>query len=158
VAAFVVIAISLPRTARILSLLLLGNILPGSLAELLILLGTAALLTGAADGRPAVRVLFPPGVPLEGGTGLVGRRAAGPSRAHGAHCCGHRTFHPPAGGWEPLLGNYLLNTLIIGAQLGNIWEELAWTAQGIILGCTESELPISAEDSPVRYSRPLRPT
>jgi membrane protease YdiL (CAAX protease family) len=25
------------------------------------------------------------------------------------------------------LGNYLLNTLIIGALLGNIWEELAWT-------------------------------
>jgi membrane protease YdiL (CAAX protease family) len=25
------------------------------------------------------------------------------------------------------VGNYLLNTLIIGALLGNIWEELAWT-------------------------------
>ncbi|WP_461174840.1 CPBP family intramembrane metalloprotease [Arthrobacter sp. Z1-9] len=26
-----------------------------------------------------------------------------------------------------MLGTYLLNTLIIGALLGNIWEELAWT-------------------------------
>ncbi len=37
------------------------------------------------------------------------------------------TFHPPADGLGPALGIYLLNTVIIGALLGNIWEELAWT-------------------------------
>lgn len=126
-AAFVVIAISLSWAVQILSLLLLGNILPGILAELLILLGTAVLVTGAADGRPAVRDLFRRAfrwrvapvwyviavLALPALTVLVAAATG--------------TFHPPAGGWTPLLGNYLLNTLIIGALLGNIWEELAWT-------------------------------
>jgi hypothetical protein len=58
VAAFVVIAILLSWAGQILSMLLLGNILPGILAELLILLGTAVLVTAAADGRPAVRKLL----------------------------------------------------------------------------------------------------
>lgn len=127
VAAFLVIAIALSWTAQILSILLLGNILPGILAELLILLGTAALVTGAADGRPAVRELFRRAflwrvAPVWYVAALLALPALTVLVALATG-----TFHPPAGGWVPLIGNYLLNTLIIGALLGNIWEELAWT-------------------------------
>lgn len=127
VAAFVVIAISLSWTGQILSLLLLGNILPGILAELLILLGTAVLVTGAADGRPAVRELFRRALRWHvAPTWYVTAVLALPAlTALIALATG--TYHPPAIGWATMLGNYLLNTLIIGALLGNIWEELAWT-------------------------------
>ncbi|WP_458782085.1 CPBP family intramembrane glutamic endopeptidase [Arthrobacter sp. D3-16] len=127
VAAFVVIALSLSWTGQILSLLLLGNILPGILAELLILLGTAILVTGAADGRPAVRELFRRAFRWRVAPGwyLAALLALPALTVIIAAATG--TFHPPAGGWVPLVANYLLNTLIIGALLGNIWEELAWT-------------------------------
>lgn len=127
VAAFVVIAISLSWTAQILSLLLLGNILPGILAELLILLGTAILVTGAADGRPGVRQLFRRAFRWRVAPAwYVAALLALPALTV-LIAAATGTFHLPAGGWGLLLGNYLLNTLIIGALLGNIWEELAWT-------------------------------
>lgn len=127
VATFVIIAIPLSWAGQILSILLLGNILPGILAELLILLGTAALVTGAADGRPAVRGLFRRAFRWRVAPGwYVAALLALPALTV-LIAAATGTFHPPAGGWVPLLGNYLLNTLIIGALLGNIWEELAWT-------------------------------
>lgn len=128
VAAFVVIAVALSWTGQILSILLLGNILPGILAELLILLGTAVLVTGLADGRPAVRELFRRAFRWRVGPAwyLVAVLALPALTALIAAATG--TFHPPTDGWAALTGNYLLNTLIIGALAGNIWEELAWTA------------------------------
>ena len=127
VAAFVVIAVTLSWAVQILSLLLLGNILPGILAELLILLGTAILVTGAADGRPAVRELFRQAFRWRVGAAwyVVAVLALPALTALIAALTG--TFHAPADGWAPLAGNYLLNTVIIGALLANLWEELAWT-------------------------------
>lgn len=127
VAAFVVIAISLSWTGQILALLLLGNILPGILAELLILLGTAALVTGAADGRTAVRELFLRAFRWRVAPGWYAAALLALPALTVLIAAATGTFHPPPGGWMPLLGNYLPNTLIIGALLGNIWEELAWT-------------------------------
>ncbi|MDQ0769075.1 membrane protease YdiL (CAAX protease family) [Pseudarthrobacter defluvii] len=127
VAAFIVIAILLSWTGQILSLLLLGNILSGILAELLILLGTAVLVTAAADGRPAVRELFKRAFRWRVGSGWYVAALLGLPVLTALIAAATGTFQPPTGGWWPLVGNYLLNTLIIGALLGNIWEELAWT-------------------------------
>lgn len=127
VAAFLLIAISLSWTGQILSLLLLGNILPGILAELLILLGTAVLVTGAADGRPAVRELFRRAFRWRVGPGWWAAALLALPVLTVLIALATGTFHQPSAGWASLLGNYLLNTLIIGALLGNIWEELAWT-------------------------------
>ena len=127
VAAFVVVAISLSWTGQVLSLMLLGNILPGILAELLILLGTAVLVTGAADGRPAVRELFRRAFRWRVAPGWYMAALLALPTLTVLIAAATGTFHPPAAGWGPLSGNYLPNTLIIGALLGNIWEELAWT-------------------------------
>lgn len=127
VAAFLLIAIPLSWTGQILSLLLLGNILPGILAELLILLGTAVLVTGAADGRPAVRELFQRAFRWRVGPGWWAAALLALPVLTVLIALATGTFHQPSSGWASLLGNYLLNTLVIGALLGNIWEELAWT-------------------------------
>lgn len=127
VAAFVVIAIAMSWTVQVLSLLLLGNILPGILAELLILLGTAVLVTAAADGRPAVRELFRRAFRWNVGAGWYVAALLALPALTALIAVATGTFHPPTDGWLPLAGNYLLNTVIIGALLGNIWEELAWT-------------------------------
>lgn len=127
VAAFVVIAITLSWAAQILSILLIGNILPGILAELLILLGTAVLVTGTADGRPAVRELVRRAFRWRVAPAWYGAALLALPALTMLIAAATGTFHPPADGWGPLLGTYLLNTVVIGALLGNIWEELAWT-------------------------------
>lgn len=37
------------------------------------------------------------------------------------------TFRQPGAGWAAVIGNYLFTTIVFGAALANIWEELAWT-------------------------------
>src|SRR6476620_10612925 len=127
VAAFLAIAIGLTWAAVILSVALLGNAVPGILAELLILMGTAVLVTKAADGSTGVRALFRQAIRWRVGTGwYVAAVFAVPAlTVFVAAATG--TFHQPSDGWGPLAALYLLNTLVVGALLGNIWEELAWT-------------------------------
>ncbi|MFE4543889.1 CPBP family intramembrane glutamic endopeptidase [Arthrobacter sp. NPDC056727] len=127
VAAFLVIAIGLTWAALILSIALLGNALPGILAELLILMGTAVLVTAATDGKPGVRALFRQTVRWRAGTGWYVAAVLALPVLTVLVAAATGTFRQPADGWAPVAGAYLLNTLVIGALLGNIWEELAWT-------------------------------
>jgi membrane protease YdiL (CAAX protease family) len=127
VAAFLVIAIGLTWLALILSIALLGNAVPGILAELLILLGTAVLVTGAADGKPGVQALFRQTIRWRVGAGWYVAAVLALPALTVLIAAATGTFHQPADGWATVAGSYLLNTLVIGALLGNIWEELAWT-------------------------------
>ncbi|MBT2535554.1 hypothetical protein [Arthrobacter sp. ISL-69] len=58
VAAFLLLAIPLAWLAQCLAILLLQDVTPGLLVELLVLLGAAVHVTAATDGRPGVRRLF----------------------------------------------------------------------------------------------------
>lgn len=127
VTAFLVLAIGLTWIVQIASILLLGDITPGILAELVILLGAAVLVTGVREGGAGLRLLF--GRVLRWRVGavwyVVAVIALPVLTILIALATG--TFREPAAGWGGLLSGYLLQTLLIGALLGNIWEELAWT-------------------------------
>ncbi|MFC7847585.1 CPBP family intramembrane glutamic endopeptidase [Arthrobacter sp. NPDC057388] len=120
-------AIALSWVALVLSIELLGNALPGILAELLILLGTAVLVTAAADGRSGVRALFRQAVHWRVGAGWYVAAVLALPALTVLVAAATGTLHQPTDDWASVAGAYMLNTVIIGALLGNIWEELAWT-------------------------------
>ena len=160
VAAFLVVAIALTWVALILSIALLGNAVPGILAELLILLGTSVLVTRAADGSPGVRHLFRQTIRWRVGAGwYVAAVLALPALTVLVAAAG--TFHQPADGWATVAGSYLLNTLIVGALLGNIWEELAWTGvvqrrlmerHGLVAGSLLTAIPFALIHLPLAFA------
>ncbi|WP_166875890.1 CPBP family intramembrane glutamic endopeptidase [Salinibacterium sp. ZJ450] len=125
--AFLILAIGLTWIAQVLAILLLGDITPGILAELIILLGATVLVTAIAEGRPGVRRLFAQVVRWRVGIGwyVVAVVALPVLTLLVALATG--TFQNPDAGWPALTGFYLLQTVIWGALLANIWEELAWT-------------------------------
>jgi membrane protease YdiL (CAAX protease family) len=160
VASFLVIAIGLTWLALILSIALLGNAFPGILAELLILLGTAVLVTLAADGRPGVQDLFRQTIRWRVGAGWYVAAVLALPALTVLIAAATGTFHQPADGWAAVAGSYLLNTLVIGALLGNIWEELAWTGlvqrrlmerHGLVAGSLLTAIPFALIHLPLAF-------
>jgi membrane protease YdiL (CAAX protease family) len=161
VAAFLVMAIGLTWLALILSIALLGNAVPGILAELLILLGAAVLVTGAADGKPGVQALFRQTIRWRVGAGWYVAAVLALPALTVLIAAATGTFHQPADGWGTVAGSYLLNTLVIGALLGNIWEELAWTGvvqrrlmerHGLVAGSLLTAIPFALIHLPLAYA------
>jgi membrane protease YdiL (CAAX protease family) len=161
VAAFLVMAIGLTWLALILSIALLGNAVPGILAELLILLGAAVLVTRAADGKPGVKALFRQTIHWRVGAGWYVAAVLALPALTVLIAAATGTFHQPADGWATVAGSYLLNTLVIGALLGNIWEELAWTGvvqrrlmerHGLVAGSLLTAIPFALIHLPLAYA------
>jgi membrane protease YdiL (CAAX protease family) len=161
VAAFLGIAIGLTWVPLILSIALLGNAVPGILAELLILLGTAVLVTRAADGAPGVRHLFRQAIRWRVGAGWYVAAVLALPALTVLVAAATGTFHQPADGWAAVAGSYLLNTLIVGALLGNVWEELAWTGvvqrrlmerHGLVTGSLLTAIPFALIHLPLAFA------
>jgi uncharacterized protein len=103
------------------------DLMPGILAELVYLLAAAVLVTHWTSGGPGVRRLL---------AGVL-RWRIGPARfllvlgavplLTLAVAAATGDFHPPADGWTALVVTYLVKTVVLGALLGNVWEETAWT-------------------------------
>jgi len=126
VAAFLLLAIPLAWLAQCLAILLLQDVTPGLLVELLVLLGAAVLVTAATDGRPGVRRLFSGVVRWRVGAGwyVIALLALPILTLLTAVVTG--TLREPGSGWAATAGIYLLKAVVVGAVLRNIWEELAW--------------------------------
>jgi len=161
VAAFLVIAIGLTWVALTLSIALLGNALPGILAELLILLGTAVLVTAAADGKPGVRALFRQTVRWRVGAGWYVAAVLALPVLTLLIAADTGTLRRPADEWASVAGAYMLNTVVIGALLGNIWEELAWAgvvqrrlmeSHGMAAGSLLTAIPFALVHLPLAFA------
>ena len=161
VAAFVIIAIGLTWAAQILSILILGNVVPGLLAELLVLLGTAVLVSAAVGGRAGVRHLLRGVVHWRVQAGWYAVALVAVPVLTLLIAAATATFHPPDQGWAELMGNYLFNAVVFGAVLANVWEELAWTAvvqrrlmlrRGLLLGSLLTAIPFALIHLPLAFA------
>jgi membrane protease YdiL (CAAX protease family) len=71
------------------------------------------------------------------------------------------TLRTPSGGWVSLVLPYLLQTFIVGALLGNVWEETAWAGfvqsrlmarRGLLIGSLLTAVPFFVIHIPLAYA------
>lgn len=162
VAAFLLLAVPLAWLAQCLAILFVGDVTPGLLVELLILLGTAVLVTAAAEGRDGVRRLFSGVVRWRVGAGwyAVALLALPVLTLLTAVVTG--TLREPGIGWAATAGIYLLKAVVVGAVLGNIWEELAWAGvvqrrlmdrKGVLAGSLLTAIPFALIHLPQAFAQ-----
>ena len=90
------------------------------------LLVPTLLVTRWADGPGAVRLLLSRAVQWRFGVGRWAVILFGVPVLTLAIAAVSGSLRTPEQGWLAEVGTYLLFTLIVGALLGNIWEETAW--------------------------------
>lgn len=162
VAAFLILAIPLAWLAQGLAIVLLQDITPGLLVELLVLLGAAVLVTAAAEGRAGVRRLFSGVVRWRVAAGwyVIALLALPVLTLLTAVVTG--TLREPGSGWATTAGLYLLKTVVIGALLGNVWEELAWAGvvqrrlmdrKGVLAGSLLTAIPFALIHLPQAFAQ-----
>jgi uncharacterized protein len=125
--AFSIIAIGATWIADIASIAALGTIAPGLIFELVVLIGTAILVTGIAEGRAGLRRLFAGVLRWRVGVGwyLVALFGIPVLTLLLALLTG--AYQDPIGGWGPLLSGFVVQILLAGVLVGNVWEEMGWT-------------------------------
>jgi membrane protease YdiL (CAAX protease family) len=158
---FSVIAIGITWVADVGAILAFHSITPGLLLEFVVLVGTAILVTGIADGRPGLRRLFAGVLRWRVGLGwyLVALLALPMLTLLLALVTG--TLAAPTDGWLPVIGGYLLQVLLLGVLLGNVWEEMGWTGvvqrrlmarHGLAGGAALTAIPFALIHLPLAFS------
>jgi membrane protease YdiL (CAAX protease family) len=153
----VAIGLTLPLQT---ALLLAGlDLFPGKLAELLVLTGTAALITLRIGGRGAVRRLFSGLTKWRIGTGrwaLV--LLAMPILTIGV-AAATGTLHTPGHGWAGEALTYLA-LLVLIALTASLWEETAWSGfvqhrlmnrHGLLVGSLITTIPFGLIHLPLAF-------
>src|SRR3954452_2595184 len=129
------ISVSVTLVAQVASLLNGWSVMPAKLAELVLLLGGATLITAITGGRREVRRLF---------AGLTRGRIGVPASLLViaalpvltlAVAAVTGTLDRPSSGWLQVALLYLL-FLVFGALTANLWEETVWAGfvQGRLMG------------------------
>ena len=153
----VVIGVSLPLLT---GLLVAGvDLLPGKLAELLLLVGTATLITAWSGGRPAVRRLFGGLTRWRIGAGRwVVVAVAMPVLTVGV-AAATGTLHRPEHGWAREAVTYVVLLLLI-ALTASLWEETAWSGfvqrrlvdrHGLLAGSLLTAIPFGLLHLPLAF-------
>jgi membrane protease YdiL (CAAX protease family) len=157
---FSVIAIGLTWIADVTAILAIGNIAPGLVAELVILLGTAILVTGVAEGRRGLRRLFAGVLRWRVGIGWYLVALVGLPLLTLLIALISGTLRNPAAGWLPVLTGYLVQILLLGVLLGNVWEEMGWTGvvqrrlmerHGLVVGGALTAIPFVLIHLPMAF-------
>ncbi|QJY50953.1 CPBP family intramembrane metalloprotease [Pseudonocardia broussonetiae] len=124
------------------------------------LLGPALLVTRWADGPGAARRLLSRVLVWRFGLGRWAVVLLGMPALTLALAVASGTLGSPDGGWMVEAGWYLLNTLVIGALLANLWEETAWggfaqtrlmARHGLAVGSLLTALPFAAIHVPMQF-------
>jgi membrane protease YdiL (CAAX protease family) len=133
---------------------------PALVVELVFLVSTATVITGMTSGRPGVRSLYAQiarwriGVAWYAVILLLLPVATLVVAAVGG------TLSAPADGAEAEFVQYLFLTVVFGALLGNVWEELAWTGflqsrltrrHGLLKGALLTAMPFGLIHLPLAF-------
>lgn len=125
--AFSVTAIGLTWAVQLAFLALGWPLFPALVVELGVLLGTATVLTHVVGGRIGVRRLYAAAFRWRFGVVWYALTLLMLPAATLAVAAASGTLTGPTDGWGTEAFQYLFLTLVFGAFLGNVWEELAWT-------------------------------
>jgi uncharacterized protein len=157
---FSILAIGLTWIADITSILAVRSITPGLLVEFVILIGTAVLVTGVADGRAGLRRLFAGVVRWRVGAGWYLVALLGLPLLTLLLALISGTYRSPTAGWVPVISGYLLQLLLLGVLLGNVWEEMGWTGvvqrrlmerYGLLAGGALTAIPFALIHLPMAF-------
>jgi CAAX protease family protein len=100
---------------------------PALVLELVVLVGTATAVTATVSGRPGVRALFAGVTRWRFGLRWYALALFAMPALTLAVAALAGTLDAPPGDWAGAAAQYAFLTVVYGAVLGNIWEELAWT-------------------------------
>ena len=136
------------------------ELFPAFLIELLLLLGSAVLVTARLEGRPGVRRLFAGAVQWRFGLGRFAVVLFAMPVLTMLVAAVSGSLRVPAGGWGKEILGYLFLTLIFGAVLGNVWEETAWAGfaqrrlmerHGLLVGSLLTAIPFALIHLPLAF-------
>lgn len=125
--AFAGIVVGLTWAVQLTFLALGWPLFPAMVVELVTLAVTATVITRATEGRAGVRRLYAGVLRWRFGVRWWAVVLTVVPVATVAVTGAVGTLQAPPGGWGLEVLQYAFLTLIFGALLGNIWEELAWT-------------------------------
>ncbi len=125
--AFVVPAIGLTWLVQLAFLAQGWPLFPALVVEILVLVTAAVTVTRVTEGRAGVRRLFAGVLRWRFGIGWYAVVLTAMPVLTVAVAAAAGTLRGPENGWGAELFQYAFLTLVFGALLGNVWEEVAWT-------------------------------
>lgn len=157
---FSVVVIGLTWAVQVTFLALGWPLFPALVVELGVLLATATLVTRRTEGRAGVRRLYAGALRWRFGAGWYALVLLLLPLATVAVAATAGTLAGPSDGWGPEAFQYLFLTLVFGALLGNLWEELSWTGfmqerlaarHGLLKGALLTALPFGLIHLPLAF-------
>lgn len=157
---FLAIGIGVTWPAQFVSLANGWELMPALLLELAALLGAATAITAWTAGRAGVRRLFGGVLRWRIGWGRTLVLVTAMPALTLLVAAGTGTLRTPPDGWGSLVAPYLLQTLIFGLLLGNVWEETAWggflqnrlmARHGLLVGSLLTALPFFIMHVPLAF-------
>jgi membrane protease YdiL (CAAX protease family) len=158
--AFAGTAVGLTWAVQLTFLALGWPLFPALAIELLVLLVTATAVTGLTEGRDGVRRLYAGVTRWRFAPRWYAVVLALVPVATVAVAAVAGTLQGPSDGWVAEALQYLFLTIVFGALLGNMWEELAWTGfmqarlterHGLLRGALITALPFGLIHLPLAF-------
>jgi membrane protease YdiL (CAAX protease family) len=160
VLSFAVLAIAPTWAIQFLFLAMGWELFPAKLAELVVLLGAATLVTAVTAGRAGVRRLYSGALRWRMGFGWFATALLALPALTLAIAAVSGSIRTPDGGWLKDALFYLFATLIFGALIGNVWEETAWAGfaqsrlierKGLLRGSLLTAIPFALIHLPLAF-------
>jgi membrane protease YdiL (CAAX protease family) len=133
---------------------------PAMILELVVLVGCATTVTGLTSGRPGVRALFAGVLRWRFSPGYYALALLAMPVVTMLVAVVAGTFDGSAGSWAGQAAQYAFLTVVFGAVLGNVWEELAWTGflqqrltdeRGLLVGALLTAVPFGLIHLPLAF-------